>query len=159
LPFNLVTFVSIEILLGGDVLPLPNKLFYGSNLRLVKPWADPLDTLKVVIDSSAPIVVMETVEEVGAVRLVRVACASLNLAPFEWSIASGLARCCGKEGNEVVVEGRFPLAVPARTPRILQGRRFTTPREPAKMLGVLAGISVAAAFILKDFHRLIKTRS
>ena len=62
------------------MLPLPNKLFYGSNLRLVKPLADPLDTLNVVIDSPAPIVVMETVEEVRAVRLVRVACASLNLA-------------------------------------------------------------------------------
>ncbi len=91
------------------MLPLPNKLFYGSNLRLVKPLADPLGTLKVLIDSSAPIVVMETVEEVRAVRLVRVACASLNLAPFEWSIASGLARC-GNEGYEVVVEGRFPAS-------------------------------------------------
>ena len=56
-----------------------------------------------LIDSSAPIVVMETVEEVRAVRLVRAACASLNLATFEWSIASGLARC-GNEGNELVVD-------------------------------------------------------
>ncbi len=53
------------------MLPLPNKLFYGSNLRLVKPLADALGTLRVLIDSSAPIVVMETVEEVRAVRLVR----------------------------------------------------------------------------------------
>jgi hypothetical protein len=51
-----------------------------------------LDRLKVLIDSSTPIVVMETVEETRAVRLVRVACSALNLATFEWTIASGLAR-------------------------------------------------------------------
>jgi len=64
-----------------------------------------LERLKVLIDSSTPIVVMETVEEVRAVRLVRVACASLNLATFEWSIASGLARC-GNEGNSLAGRGR-----------------------------------------------------
>jgi ATP-dependent 26S proteasome regulatory subunit len=152
LPFNLVTFVSIEILLGGDVLPLPNKLFYGSNLRLVKPLADPLGTLTVLIDSSAPIVVMETVEEVRAVRLVRVACASLNLATFEWSIASGLARC-GNEGNEVVVEGRFPAGGTGQEATDLAAQAIYNTREPAQVLGVLEGISVEAAFILKDFHR------
>jgi ATP-dependent 26S proteasome regulatory subunit len=152
LPFNLVTFVSVEILLGGDVLPLPNKLFYGSNLRLVKPLADPLGTLKVLIDSSAPIVVMETVEEVRAVRLVRVACASLNLATFEWSIASGLARC-GNEGNEVVVEGRFPAGGTGQEATDLAAQAIYNTREPAQVLGVLEGISVEAAFILKDFHR------
>jgi ATP-dependent 26S proteasome regulatory subunit len=152
LPFNLVTFVSIEILSGGDVLPLPNKLFYGSNLRLVKPLADPLGTLKVLIDSSAPIVVMETVEEVRAVRLVRVACASLNLATFEWSIASGLARC-GNEGNEVVVEGRFPAGGTGQEATDLAAQAIYNTREPAQVLGVLEGISVEAAFILKDFHR------
>jgi len=134
------------------VLPLPNKLFYGSNLRLVKPLADPLGTLKVLIDSSAPIVVMETVEEVRAVRLVRVACASLNLATFEWSIASGLARC-GNEGNEVVVEGRFPAGGTGQEPTDLAAQAIYNTREPAQVLGVLEGISVEAAFILKDFHR------
>ncbi|PYX38816.1 MAG: hypothetical protein DMG81_10740 [Acidobacteria bacterium] len=52
-----------------------------------------LDRLKVLIDSSTPIVVMETVEESRAVRMVRAACSSLNLAAFEWTIATGLARC------------------------------------------------------------------
>ncbi len=54
--------------------------------------ANVLDRLKVLIDSSTPIVVMETVEETRAVRLVRVACSALNLTTFEWSIASGLMR-------------------------------------------------------------------
>ena len=134
------------------MLPLPNKLFYGRNLRLVKPLADPLGTLKVLIDSSAPIVVMETVEEVRAVRLVRVACASLNLATFEWSIASGLARC-GNEGNEVVVEGRFPAGGTGQEATDLAAQAIYNTREPAQVLGVLEGISVEAAFILKDFHR------
>lgn len=134
------------------MLPLPNKLFYGSNLGLVKPLADPLGKLTVLIDSSAPMVVMETVEEVRAVRLVRVACASLNLATFEWSIASGLARC-GNEGNEVVVEGRFPAGGAGQDATDLAAQAIYNTREPAQVLAVLEGISVEAAFILKDFHR------
>ena len=54
--------------------------------------ADPLERLKVLINSSTPIVVMETVEEVRAVSMVRGACAELNLAVFEWSVADGLVR-------------------------------------------------------------------
>jgi ATP-dependent 26S proteasome regulatory subunit len=131
---------------------LSNKLFYGSNLQLVKPLTDALSTLKVLIDSSAPIVVMETVEEVRAVRLVRVACASLNLATFEWSIASGMSRC-GSEGNEPVVEGRFPATGTCQDATDLAAQVIYNTREPAQVLGVLEGISVEAAFILKDFHR------
>jgi hypothetical protein len=48
--------------------------------------------LKVPINSSTPIVVMETVEEVRALSLVRLACSQLSLAIFEWSIADGLVR-------------------------------------------------------------------
>jgi len=53
---------------------------------------DALQRLKVLINSSTPIVVMETVEETRAVALVREACAELNLPTFEWSIADGLVR-------------------------------------------------------------------
>jgi hypothetical protein len=51
-----------------------------------------LERLKILINSSTPIVVMETVEEMRAVNLARAACAELNLAVFEWSIADGLVR-------------------------------------------------------------------
>ncbi len=51
-----------------------------------------LERLKVLINSSTPIVVMETVEEVRALALVRTACSELNLAVFEWTIADGLVR-------------------------------------------------------------------
>ncbi|MGH9537891.1 MAG: hypothetical protein ACRD3H_08200, partial [Terriglobales bacterium] len=65
--------------------------------------ADVLERLKILLNSSTPIVVMETVEEMRAVRLVRVACSALNLATFEWSIASGLTRC-GSDVGELVPE-------------------------------------------------------
>jgi SpoVK/Ycf46/Vps4 family AAA+-type ATPase len=54
--------------------------------------SDGLDRLKLLINSSTPIVVMETSEEVRAVNMVRSACAELNMATFEWSIADGLLR-------------------------------------------------------------------
>ena len=53
---------------------------------------DGLDRLKVLINSSTPIIVMETSEEMHAVNLVRAACGELNMATFEWSIADGLLR-------------------------------------------------------------------
>jgi SpoVK/Ycf46/Vps4 family AAA+-type ATPase len=53
---------------------------------------DGLDRLKVLINSSTPIIVMETSEEMHAVNLVRAACTELNMATFEWSIADGLLR-------------------------------------------------------------------
>jgi hypothetical protein len=53
---------------------------------------DGLDRLKVLINSSTPIIVMETSEETHAVNLVRAACTELNMATFEWSIADGLLR-------------------------------------------------------------------
>jgi ATP-dependent 26S proteasome regulatory subunit len=61
---------------------------------------DGLDRLKVLINSSTPIVVMETSEEMHAVNLVRAACSELNMATFEWSIADGLVR----SGNHSPVE-------------------------------------------------------
>src|ERR1700675_4963666 len=57
------------------------------------PPQSPIDRLKVLINSSTPIVIMETVEEVRAMSLVRTACSELNLAIFEWTIADGLVRC------------------------------------------------------------------
>lgn len=51
-----------------------------------------LDRLKILINSSTPIIVMETSEEMRAVGVLRTACAELNMATFEWSIAEGLVR-------------------------------------------------------------------
>ena len=74
---------------------------------MVKPMADALERLKILINSSTPIVVMETVEEMRAVSLVRAACADLNMAVFEWSIADGLVRSGSNVGD---LDRRRPIA-------------------------------------------------
>jgi ATP-dependent 26S proteasome regulatory subunit len=118
--------------------------------------ANVLERLKVLIGSSTPIVVMETVEEMRAVRLVRSACSTLGLAAFEWSIASGLLRC-GSGVGELVPEGaEFGGGIPdthAHSDPIENAKALYNSREPAQMLGNLEGISIEATFILKDLHR------
>ncbi|HEX4484844.1 MAG TPA: AAA family ATPase [Terriglobales bacterium] len=111
---------------------------------------DVLERLKILIDSSTPIVVMETVEEMRVVRLVRTACAALNLAAFEWSIASGLVRC-GVNLATPELEGPMPPGGYRTTDQDTQA--IYNSREPAQMLSNLQGISVEAVFILKDLHR------
>ncbi|HTF45388.1 MAG TPA: hypothetical protein VK641_15900, partial [Terriglobales bacterium] len=121
--------------------------------------ADALSRLKILIDSSTPIVVVETVEEVHAVRLVRAACASLNLAVFEWSIASGLARCGNDVGNAMIPDNFGGARGPGPHPGTgsdstdVAAKAIYNSREPVQVLGNLEGISIDAAFILKDFHR------
>jgi hypothetical protein len=114
---------------------------------------DAFDRLKILIDSSTPIVVMETVEEMRAVRMVREASSSLRLATFEWSIASGLV-CCGAEAAPVA-ESKFPGAARAslQSAADLSAPAIYHSQEPAQALSNLEAISVEAVFILKDFHR------
>jgi len=73
--------------------------------------SDGLDRLKVLINSSTPIVVMETAEEMRAVSMVRSACTQLNMATFEWSIADGLVH----SGSNAPAEARTSLARPDPT--------------------------------------------
>ncbi len=115
---------------------------------------DPLARLKVLLDSSTPIVAIESVEEVRAVRLVRAACAALNLATFEWTIASGLERC-GSDVGEVVPEVRSTASAygTAVQQALANSKAIYNSQEPAQMLANLEGISIGAAFILKDLHR------
>src|SRR5208283_1519252 len=115
---------------------------------------DPLARLKVLLDSSTPIVAIETIEEVRAVRLVRAACAALNLAAFEWTIASGLVRC-GSDVGELVVDGldsASPYGAAAQQ-ALANSKAIYNSQEPSQMLANLEGISIGAAFILKDLHR------
>jgi len=75
--------------------------------------ADGLERLKVLINSSTPIVVMETSEEMRAVNLVRTACAELNMATFEWTIADGLVRSGSKgapQSGSVGLQARIDQA-------------------------------------------------
>jgi hypothetical protein len=113
--------------------------------------ADITERLKILIDSSTPIVVMETVEEMRAVRSVKAACMALNLAVFEWSIASGLARC-GSDGHEVLTGVPASSYVTGHDPDT-NAQAIYNSREPAQALGNMEGMTIEAVFILKDFHR------
>jgi SpoVK/Ycf46/Vps4 family AAA+-type ATPase len=117
-----------------------------------KAKMDTLERLKILLNSSTPIVVMETVEEMRAVRLVRVACSSLSLATFEWSIASGLVRCESDVGELVPESGHFAAGATAHDAHDGVQALYNS-KEPAQALSNLEAMSVEAAFVLKDFHR------
>src|SRR5437660_3519935 len=110
-----------------DIRVGPKHSLYGSISRWVKQMAlattlkftkekllpDGLDRLKVLINSSTPIVVMETSEEVRAVNLVRTACSELNMATFEWTIADGLVRSSSTAAPSSPLQGAS-LGIQAR---------------------------------------------
>src|SRR5947209_3957468 len=143
---------------------------------------DGLDRLKVLINSSTPIVVMETSEETRAVSMVRAACSDLKMATFEWSIADGLVRCGSGAPEARAQQVQAPVwnqaARPqARSPlspgggeaqRLTQailssigseggaaaaGASIYNTREPAQALANMESMTAEAVFILKDFHR------
>jgi hypothetical protein len=138
---------------------------------------DGLDRLKVLINSSTPIVVMETSEEMHAVKIVRAACAELNMATFEWSIADGLQRSgantpldgsnaqAGRSHSQVRTALSPSSAEADRLTRALKsaigsdgsataaGAAIYNTREPAQALANMESMTVEAVFILKDFHR------
>src|SRR5438477_4666671 len=116
-----------------------------------------LDRLKILINSSTPIVVMETVEEMRAIGFVRAACTDLNIAVFEWSIADGLFR----SGSNAPAVPAAPLQM-----RINAARQAADPGapesskaaiyntlDPVQALATMETMTLEAAFVLKDFHR------
>ncbi len=144
---------------------------------------DTLDRLKVLINSSTPIIVMETSEEMRAVNMVRAACTELNMAIFEWSIADGLLR----SGSNAPVQPRStPSSIWGQSgPSQAQPRTALSPgggeadrltravmssmgsgaaaaaaggsiyntHEPVQALANMESMTIEAVFILKDFHR------
>ena len=118
---------------------------------------DALERLKILINSSTPIVVMETVEEMRAVSLVRTACADLNMAVFEWSIADGLVR----SGSNVPgilgadLQMRINAARHAANPNAPESSKAAVydTQDPVQALANLETMTLEAVFVLKDFHR------
>src|SRR5256885_7650055 len=118
---------------------------------------DALERLKILINSSTPIVVMETVEEMRAVSLVRTACAELNMAVFEWSIADGLVR----SGSNVSalpaadLQMRINAARHAANPDAPESSKSAVynTQDPVQASANLETMTMEAVFILKDFHR------
>ena len=142
--------------------------------------SNPLDRLKVLINSSTPIVVMETVEELRAVALVRQACSDLNMATFEWTIADGLVRSGSKASaasalpnfaKSVTIppgnseDSRLARAVlssfnNATSSNPTSSNDAAAPKtaiynttDPVQALANMESMTVEAVFILKDFHR------
>ncbi len=119
--------------------------------------ADALDRLKILINSSTPIVVMETVEEMRAVGLVRSACAELNMTVFEWSIADGLLR----SGSNAPVlpagalQARINAARHAADPDAPESSKTAiyNTLDPVQALANLEAMTLEAVYIMKDFHR------
>jgi hypothetical protein len=110
---------------------------------------DVLEQLRVLMDSSTPIIILETVEETRAVRLVHAAASPLNLAVFEWTIASGLVRC----GNDAGQRSTPMTRTMANYPTDSNAQAIYNSRDPSQALSNLEAISTEAVFILKDFHR------
>ena len=109
---------------------------------------NPLERLKVLVNSSTPIVVMETVEEMRALGLVRTACADLNMAVFEWSIADGLVR----SGSNAPANRPVATRHGAGQEGSESGPIYNT-FEPVQALANMEAMTLEAVFVLKDFHR------
>jgi SpoVK/Ycf46/Vps4 family AAA+-type ATPase len=118
---------------------------------------NPVDRLKILINSSIPIVVMETVEELRAVGLVRSACAELNIAVLEWSIADGLVRSASNAPALPAAALQMRInatrhTADANAPESGKVAIYNT-AEPVQALANMESMTLEAVFILKDFHR------
>ena len=115
------------------------------------------DRLKVLINSSTPIVVMETVEEVRALSLVRAACAELNMAVFEWTVADGLVRSGSNAPTIPAADLQMRInaarhAIDPGAPESTKAAIYNT-ADPVQALANLDSMTLEAVFVLKDFHR------
>ena len=138
--------------------------------------ADGLERLKVLINSSTPIIVMETSEEMRAVNMVRAACSELNMATFEWTIADGLVRsgsgaATSQAGVPAWSQGARLSSKSILSPSVGEAERLTrtlmtsdsgaaaagasmyNTREPVQALANMESMTIEAVFLLKDFHR------
>src|SRR6202011_787139 len=77
----------------------------------------------------------------------------LNLATFEWSIASGLVRCGSDVGEPMVEPSHLSLGATGYDSHDVGAQALYNSKEPAQALGNLEAMSLEAAFVLKDFHR------
>jgi hypothetical protein len=116
-----------------------------------------LERLKVLINSSTPIVVMETVEEVRALSLVRAACSELNMAVFEWTVADGLVRSGANAPAMPAADLQMRInaarhAADPGAPDSSKAAIYNT-ADPVQALANLESMTVEAVFVLKDFHR------
>ena len=173
---RLVKQMGRRLLLNATSSPLLLKVFHV--LRASDGMSDTLDRLKVLINSSTPIVVMETSEEMRAVGMVRTACSELNMATFEWSIADGLIRqsthpsdlqvqnrVCEVRETRATLQAKTALSPGSgESERLIRavmssagvetpasGGSIYNTREPVQALANMEAMTIQAVFILKDF--------
>ena len=92
--------------------------------------ASTLHELSTLIESFHPLVVIETVEEERAQRLVGAAAQSLGFSFYEWSIVQGLRIASGRD---------------------VGGHAIGTTTEPAGALGHIRALDRVGLYLLKDF--------
>ncbi len=125
------------------------------------PNGSPVERLKVYINSSSPLIIMETVEEQQALEMVRMAASELQLPVFEWSVADGLRRCEAKS-NKSLPPGYYSaqdvnsLLAPFENGSVATSPPIANTLEPAGVLAHLLTLTLPAVYILKDFHRHIE---
>src|SRR5262249_31991404 len=113
---------------------------------------NPLEGRKGLVNSSTPIVGMETVEELRALSLVRAACADLNMATFEWSIADGLFRSGTRPSDTQAYTAHARSGMPSEAKDASPSAIYNT-ANPVQALATLESMTVEAVFVFKDFHR------
>jgi ATP-dependent 26S proteasome regulatory subunit len=126
---------------------------------------NPLERLKLLIDSHTPIVVMETVEEHRAVQIARLAANALGMPVFEWSVADGLQRLNAPPQPSFADYRTAAPVVNFTDPNLLPGTAALDPRDftpsgplmntqqPAHALAHIETLTIEGVFIFKDIHR------
>src|SRR2546430_16820962 len=117
----------------------------------------PLDRLKLLLNSSSPLVIVETVEEMRALEVIRHAAFDLQLPVFEWSVADGLVRCEKKPkrppGSGSEVQDFLAPVTPDEINVAASAGSILNTQQPEGMLAHLRTLTIEAVFVLKDFHR------
>src|SRR3954463_1803999 len=116
---------------------------------------DPKQRLKVLFESTTPIVIIETLEETRALRLVHEAAGELKLAVFEWSIADGLSRA-NPAGVPPPIPGVSGSGAPQRPVPHADGtpaNSIYNTKEAIQVLSQLQTMTGDAVYVLKDIHR------
>lgn len=111
-------------------------------------FKDSVQHFKTLVASFHPLVVIETVEEERVESLIQKACAEMQMAVFEWSVAQGLMRSPDSPDHRWQNEYAPPGAK--------RGQALPKTTEPLDMLRHIQDMSFRAIFWLKDFAPHLK---
>src|SRR5438874_10909701 len=117
----------------------------------------PLERLKLLLNSSSPLVIVETVEEMRALEVIRHAAFDLQLPVFEWSVADGLVRYEKNPkrppGSGSDVQDVLAPVTPDEIYAAAGAGSILNTQQPEGMLAHIRTLTIEAVFVLKDFHR------